>query len=91
MTFHNRFLNCLPQWFATILHRFLNGLPQSYRDRIEFDEPKTLEDTIRKAKCCYDQSKHKQEPLTDWRRKNKIGFQKKGFKPSQYKNSKRGV
>jgi hypothetical protein len=29
---------------------FLCGLPQSYQDRIEFDEPKTLEDTIRKAK-----------------------------------------
>jgi hypothetical protein len=41
------------------IHCFLIGLAQSYQDRIEFDEPKTLEDIIRKAKCCYDQSKHR--------------------------------
>ena len=32
------------------IHRFLRGLPQSYKDRIEFYEPRTLEETIRKAK-----------------------------------------
>jgi hypothetical protein len=68
---------------------FLSGFPQSYQDRIEFDKPKTLEDTIRKDKCFYDQSKHRQEPLKDWKRKDKPGFQKKGFKPSQYKNPKK--
>jgi hypothetical protein len=56
--------------------------------RIEFDKPKTLEDTIQKAKCCYDQSKHKKEPSKDWKRKDKSGFQKKGFKSFSYKNSK---
>jgi hypothetical protein len=34
------------------IQHFLSGFPQSYQDRIEFDKPKTLEDTIRKAKCC---------------------------------------
>ena len=29
---------------------FLSGLPQSYKDRIEFYEPITLEEAIRKAK-----------------------------------------
>jgi hypothetical protein len=62
------------------VQHFLSGFPQSYQDRIEFDKPKTLEDTIQKAKCCYDQSKHKQEPSKDWKRKDKSGFQKKGFK-----------
>ena len=38
---------------------FLHGLPQSYRDIIEFYEPRTLEEAIRKAKYCYDQSKGK--------------------------------
>ena len=28
---------------------FLSGLPQSYKDRIELDEPQTLEEAIRKA------------------------------------------
>ena len=41
------------------IQRFLSGLPQSYKDRIEFDEPQTLYETIRKSKYCYDQSKNK--------------------------------
>ena len=36
------------------IRRFLSGLPQPYKDRIEFDEPRTLEEAIRKAKYCYD-------------------------------------
>ena len=32
---------------------FLNGLPQSYKHRIEFYEPRILEEAIRKAKYCY--------------------------------------
>ena len=33
---------------------FVSGLPQSYKDRIEFDEPTMLEEAIRKDKYCYD-------------------------------------
>jgi hypothetical protein len=58
---------------------FLNGFPRSYKDMIKFDEPKNLEDTIRKAKCCYYQSKNRQEPLKDWKRKDKTIFQNKGI------------
>jgi hypothetical protein len=28
------------------MQRFISGLPQSYQERIEFDELKTLEDSI---------------------------------------------
>jgi hypothetical protein len=28
------------------VQRFISGLPQTYQNRIEFDEPNTLEDTI---------------------------------------------
>jgi hypothetical protein len=73
------------------IQRFLSGLPQSCQDRIEFDRTKTLEYTIRKAKCCYDQSKHRQEPSKDWKRKGKSGFQKKGFKSFSYKSSRKGA
>ena len=38
---------------------FLSGIPQSYKYRIDFDEPITLEEAIRKAKYCYDQNKGK--------------------------------
>ena len=36
------------------IHHFLSGLHQSYKEKIEFDEPQTLEEAIRKAKYCYD-------------------------------------
>jgi hypothetical protein len=49
------------------IQHFLSGFPQSYQDRIEFDKPKTLEDNIRKAKWCYNESKHKHESLKDWK------------------------
>jgi hypothetical protein len=39
------------------IQRFLSGFPPFYKDKIQFDEPKTLEETIRKAKYLYDQSK----------------------------------
>ena len=41
------------------VQRFLSGLPQSYKDRIEFYEPRNLEEAIRKAKYFYKQSKGK--------------------------------
>jgi hypothetical protein len=53
---------------------FLIGFTQSYKDRIEFDKPKKLEDTIQKTKCCYDRSKHKQEISKYWKWKDKSGF-----------------
>jgi hypothetical protein len=37
------------------MQRFISGLPRTYRDRIEFDEPKTLEKTIRKTMYFYEQ------------------------------------
>ena len=39
------------------IQHFLRGFPQSYKDKIEFDEPQTLDETIRKAKYCYDPNK----------------------------------
>jgi hypothetical protein len=37
----------------------LSVLPQSYINKIEFDEPKNLDHTIIKAKYCYEKSKNK--------------------------------
>ena len=39
------------------VQRFLSGLPQSYKDRIDFFEPRTLEEAIRKAKYFSEQAK----------------------------------
>ena len=41
------------------IQHFLSGIPQAYKYRIEFDEPRTLEEEIRKAKYCYYQEKKK--------------------------------
>jgi hypothetical protein len=62
------------------MQQFISGLLQSFRDRIEFDEPKTLKDTIRKERYCYEKFMNKEEPHKDWNKKGSLGFNKKGFK-----------
>ena len=42
------------------IQRFLSCLPTSFKDRIEFDNPKTLEKAMRKAKFCYEQRKKRE-------------------------------
>ena len=51
------------------VHHFLSGLPQSYKDRIEFYEPKTLKEAIRKAKYCYEQRKGNPDYHKAWKDK----------------------
>jgi hypothetical protein len=36
------------------IQRFLSGLPSFYKDKIQFDEPKNLEEAIRKTKYFYE-------------------------------------
>ena len=43
------------------IQRFINGLLITFKDRIEFDEPRSLEEAIRKLKHCYEQSKRRSE------------------------------
>jgi hypothetical protein len=71
------------------VQRFISGLPKDYHNIIEFDEPKTLEDTIRKARYCYEQLGLQTEPHKGWKKKNSSGFQKNGFKPPRFKNYKK--
>ena len=68
------------------IQRFLSGLPQTYKDRIAFDEPRTLEEDIRKAKYFYDQNKSKLDIHKAWKCKKNENFdqRKKGFKPSHF-------
>ena len=53
---------------------FLSGLPQSYKDKIEFYEPRTLEEEIRKAKYCYEKSKGKPNYHKEWKDKKNEKF-----------------
>jgi hypothetical protein len=40
---------------------FLSCLPASYNDSIEFENPKTLEEVMRKAKLCFEKYKNENE------------------------------
>ena len=39
------------------VQQFLSCLPQSYKDRIEFENPKTLDEVFRKERLCFEQYK----------------------------------
>ena len=52
----------------------LSGFPQSYKDRIEFYEPRTLEEVIRKAKYCYEQRQGKPDYHKAWKDKKKAKY-----------------
>ena len=51
--------------------RFVSGFPLAFRDWIEYDEPQTLEEVIRKLKHCYEQSKCKNVSQHGWKGKDK--------------------
>jgi hypothetical protein len=39
------------------IHRFLSGFTSFYKEKIQFDEPRTLEESIRKDKYLYEKNK----------------------------------
>jgi len=67
--------------------RFLSGLHAFCKNKIQFDEPKTLEETTKKAKYFYDQSKGKPDLQKSWRDKknDKQDQRKKEFQPPFFK------
>jgi hypothetical protein len=74
------------------IQRFLSCLPQSYRDRIEFDNPKSLSEVFRKARMCYDQYKQREEFPKTWKDKkqDRMNQRKKGYQPTPYQNAAKG-
>ena len=70
---------------------FLSGIPQAYIDMIEFDDPRMLEEAIKKAKYCYDQNKGNLNYHKVWKdmRNEKSNQRKKGFKPSNLSNQQK--
>ena len=70
---------------------FSEWIPQSYKDRIELYEPRTLEEAIRKAKYCYEKSKGKLDYHKAWKdKKNEKFYQRrKGFKHSRFRNQQK--
>lgn len=41
------------------VQRFLSSLPSHMKERIDFDNPKKMDETIRKARICYQQMRQK--------------------------------
>jgi len=39
------------------VQRFFSGLPLAFKDQIEYDEPRSIEEVIGNLKHCYEQSK----------------------------------
>ena len=69
----------------------MSGLPQSYKDRIEFYEPRTLEEVIRKDKYFYDKSKRKPNYQKAWKNKmnEKSDQRKRCFKLPNFRNQQK--
>jgi hypothetical protein len=74
------------------IQRYLSGIPSFISDKIQYDDPKTLEETIRREKCLYDQKKGKPTFQKAWEEKNKFNKEQrqKGNKPPFFRNSPQG-
>ena len=62
------------------VQRFLSCLPFHIKDRIEYDNPKTIEEAMRKETFYYEQN-HKKESMSNSNAKRSNNFEqkKKGF------------
>jgi hypothetical protein len=74
------------------IQRYLSGLPSSISDKIQYDDPKTMEETLRREKCLYDQQKENPTFQKSWEDKKKFKREqrKKGNKPPFFRNSPQG-
>ena len=58
------------------VQQFLSYLPYHIKDRIEYDNPKTLEEAMRKVNFCYEHNRQK-ENITNWKAKRNNNFEQK--------------
>jgi hypothetical protein len=64
------------------IHSFLSGVSSFYKDKIKFDEPRTLEEAIRKVKYWFERNKGRIYFQKTWydKKKGKMDHRKRGFK-----------
>jgi hypothetical protein len=74
------------------IQRYLSGLPSSIGDKIQYDDPKIMEEMTRRAKCLYEQQREKPTFRKDWedKKKFKMDQRKKGTKTPFFRNSSQG-
>jgi len=70
------------------VQRFLSCLPAIYKERIEYDNPRTLEEAMRKAKFCYDQNKKRMDQNSNWKGKRPDNSNQ-GRKMNNYNTNKK--
>jgi hypothetical protein len=71
------------------IHRYLSGIPSFISDKIQYDDPKTLKETIRRDKFLYDQHRGRPTFQNVWedKKKSNMDQRKKGTKPPFFKNN----
>jgi hypothetical protein len=71
------------------IHRFLSGILLFYKDKLYSDEPKNLEEAMRKDKYLYEQSKERTTFQRAWDEKTEgnMDHRKKGFKTPFFRNN----
>jgi hypothetical protein len=74
------------------IQRYLSGLPPPIGDKFQYDEPKTMEETIRREKCLFEQQREKPTFRNAWddQKKFKKEQRQKGNKPPFFRNSPQG-
>jgi hypothetical protein len=70
------------------VQRFLSGLPAFYKEKIRYDDPKTLTKAIMKDKYLYEQGQGRESLQKYWKdkRKENSDQRRKGFKPPFNRN-----
>jgi hypothetical protein len=74
------------------IHRYLTGLPSFISDKIQYDDPETLEEAIRHTKCHYDQHRGIQTFQKAWedKMKSKVEQRKTETEPPFFINTAQG-
>jgi hypothetical protein len=74
------------------IQRYMSGLPSPISENIQYEDPKTLKETIRREKFLYEQQREKPTFQKAWEDKKKFNMdqRKKGTKPSFFKNIPQG-
>jgi hypothetical protein len=74
---------------ALKIQRYLSGLPPSIGDKIQYDDPKTMEETIRRVKSLHEQQREKPTFRKAWdnQKRFKKEQRQKGNMPPFFKNN----
>ena len=58
------------------------------KERIEYENPKSLEEAMRKKNFCYDTNKNKRENIPKWKTKRHDNFDPRNKNIKFYKNTR---